>query len=505
MAEVDTSSYLKPGPPQNPLDQILKTGQAADVLGNIEVGKGIQQAIQPDGTIDRNILAQILKGSVAGSMQAPKALNALETLRHAGYAADTQGLVNFNTRMEHVGKAAAYIIENPTKDGVMKGFGYLANPNNGAAKVGLGIPQIADAQKEYYDAKGNLLPPAQIRAIAQRQATQAANTMEAIRMHLPGAENVDTGQRIVTAPTGTQMNPAIGRAVQKEIPPTAEQPGPNNQPTFRGTQPPSTGTDVQMPGQRAPQEDITKRILWPTNPTSGGKPVTLAQPGDGTQYGVPRGGAAALAPGQAEPLTASGAAYAKDLAESRGFAERMNPLKQAIPLLEKLGKTGVGPTTETIQHIKSAAQSLGLPVPNEKAITNYAEAKKYLSQNAAAVAPPGTNIPSVLNAFEANPNMQQPQQAAVELSKMLYGLGRLRQASVLAFQKTGLPAGQYTDWASKWAPQQDVRGYIADLMTPQQRKDLLKSVPKGSAQAAKVAESYKTAKSLDLLGDVERP
>ena len=108
----------------------------------------------------------------------------------------------------------------------------------------------------------------------------------------------------------------------------------------------------------------------------------------------------------------------------------MNPLKQAIPLLEKLGKTGVGPTTETIQHIKSAAQSLGIPVPNDKAITNYAEAKKYLSQNAAAVAPPGTNIPSVLNAFEANPNMQQPQQAAVELSKMLYGLGRLRQARI---------------------------------------------------------------------------
>src|SRR5438445_13486667 len=91
----DTSSYPKPST-QNPLDQILKTNE---VLGQYEVGRGVQQAIQPDGTIDRNILAQVLKGSIAGSMQAPKALNALETLRHAGYAADTQGLQNFDTRM----------------------------------------------------------------------------------------------------------------------------------------------------------------------------------------------------------------------------------------------------------------------------------------------------------------------------------------------------------------------------------------------------------------------
>src|ERR1700678_2244620 len=92
MADVNTDSYPKPQPPQNPLDQILKVGQTADVLGNMEVGKGIQAAIQPDGTIDRNVLAQVLKGSVAGSMQAPKALDALEKLRQAGYAADKEGI-----------------------------------------------------------------------------------------------------------------------------------------------------------------------------------------------------------------------------------------------------------------------------------------------------------------------------------------------------------------------------------------------------------------------------
>ena len=375
MADVDVSSYPKPQPPGNPLDQILKVGQTADVLGNLEVGKGIQQAIQPDGTIDRNILAQVLKGSVAGSMQAPKALNALETLRQAGYAADTQGLQNFDTRMQHIGKAAAYIIENPTRDGVMKGFGYLANPNNGAAKVGLGIPQIADAQKEYYDAKGNLLPPAQVRAIAQRQATQAQSSRDALLQHLPGAENVDTGQRIVTAPTGTQMRPAIGRTIQKEIPPTAEQPGPNNQPTFRGTQPPSTGIDVLMPGQR----DISKRIVgYQGQPTSGGQPTRLAQPGDGTvpnaaspsfsdrfgaAYGVPRGGPAAPPPGF-QTATEIGAKNSADmLADLNTANNESQATKAIIGNLEKESKNFTSGPLADYKRIGKSFVNANLPVP----------------------------------------------------------------------------------------------------------------------------------------------
>jgi hypothetical protein len=498
----DGSSYLKPGQGRDPLDQILKTNE---VIGQNEVGRGVQQAIQPDGTIDRNVLAQVLKGSVAGSMKAPQALNALETLRNAGYAADSTGLTNFHTRMELIRNSTQHLLDlAPTaspqqvKSALMNGFGYLLNPKNKGPEVGLTIPVIADAQKPFYDAKGQPKSAPEVINIAKQLATQAASTQEAIRMHLPGADNVDTGQRVVTAPTGSQMNPAIGRTIQKEISPDAVQPGSNLQPTFRGTQPPSTGTDVAMPSQRGQQPDITKRIVGYQGPPQG----QLAQPGDGVQYGVPRGGPSALAPGQAEPLTVSGTAYAKDLADSRGYAERMNPLRQAIPLLEK---SRVGPGTETIQHINAFTQAMGLPTWDEKKTINTAEAKKYLSQNAAAVAPPGTNIPSVLNAFEANPNMQQPKQAAVELSKMLYGLGRLRQASVLAFQKTGLPAGQYTDWASKWAPQQDIRGYMADLMTPDARKELLSKVKPGSPAAAKIAESYNTAKGLNLLGDVERP
>jgi hypothetical protein len=206
------------------------------------------------------------------------------------------------------------------------------------------------------------------------------------------------------------------------------------------------------------------------------------------------------APGAAAPLSASGEAYAKDLAESRTYASRMAPLGQAIPLLEK---TKTGPSQEFFQKIGAVAQTLGLPIPNKDQITDYAKAQKYLAQNASIAAPPGTNIPSVMNAFEANPNMQQPNQAAVDLSKMLYGLGRLRQASVLAFKQTGLPPAQYTDWASKWSTTQDPRAYMADLMTPEQRAKLGKTIKPDTPQAKKFRASFDQAKGLGLLGDVE--
>src|SRR5882672_4749888 len=99
---VDTSSYLKPQPAPNPLDTVTKFGQAADTLGNVEAGKAVQGAILPDGTIDRNALAQALKGTVAGSMKAIPTLSGYEQLRQAGHVADEAGLDNFQKRMATV-------------------------------------------------------------------------------------------------------------------------------------------------------------------------------------------------------------------------------------------------------------------------------------------------------------------------------------------------------------------------------------------------------------------
>src|ERR1700679_4355224 len=99
MTDVDTSSYPRPQPAANPFDTITRYGQAASAIGDVEAGKAVQGAILPDGSIDRNALAQSLKGTVAGSMKAIPTLNAYEQLRQAGHVAGEAGLENFQKRV----------------------------------------------------------------------------------------------------------------------------------------------------------------------------------------------------------------------------------------------------------------------------------------------------------------------------------------------------------------------------------------------------------------------
>lgn len=460
---VDTSSYPRPQPPQNPLDQILKVGQTAGVLGDIEVGKGMQAAIQPDGSVDRNALAQILKGTVAGSMAAPKALTAVEHLRNAGHQADAAGLQNFNTRMGLIASATAHIIDDPSKEGVMRGLSFLANPNNGASKVGLGIPQLVDAQKQFYDAKGNLKPPGELVKIAKQLNTQALQSQEALRQHLPQVENVDTGQRIVTAGKGSPMNPATGRTIQREIPPEATQPGADNQPTFRGTQPPSTGADVRYPGQ----PDISKRI------------VGYAKPGDGTEYGKPRGGAAAAAPGAAEAQREVGAISGKNLAAdldaSKNYQRTVFPLEKAIPALEQLGTTGSGPGTSEINNVKSFLLSMGVPGVNVEKIKNYDEANKYLVDFVNQTGNSGTND-KLAAAFSGNPSTKISNAAAQDVAKAALALQKMQRAQLSMFQKSGLPDDQYSKFTSSNALKLDPRAFGIDYMKPEQVKKMLESL-----------------------------
>lgn len=345
---VDTGSYPRPQPPQNPLDQILKVGQVADTLGGIEVGKGMQAAIQPDGSVDRNALAQILKQTVAGSMAAPKALTAVEHLRAAGHQADAVGLQNFNTRMGLIASATAHIIDDPSKEGVMRGLSFLANPNNGAAKVGLGIPQLVDAQKQFYDTKGNLKPPGELVKIAKQINTQALQSQEALKMHLPRAENMETGQGTETVSGGSPMSPAVGRFVQKEIGPDVTQPGVNNQPEYRGPQP-------RTPTTYAPGT--------PGAPTSGGKPVKLAQPGDGTTYGIPRGGSASPPPGFQTATEGEAQNSVRMAAELQTANNEAPATKAIIGNLEKEAKNFTsGPMADYKRLAKSFAVA-NIPLP----------------------------------------------------------------------------------------------------------------------------------------------
>lgn len=321
MAEVDTSSYPRPQPAQNPLDTIVKFGQAADQIGNIEAGKAVQGAIGPDGEIDRNALAQSLKGTVAGSMKAIPTLSAYEALRNAGHVADQAGADNFQKRMALINHLFGQLAskENPTIQDVNGVAARVLDPALNGPKYGITFPVVMNALKNFRGPDGRPLPPAEIRKRALEIQTMTGTTAEQLGAFSPRYQIVDDGNHIRFEPVGPSINPRTP-AVTKRIPTgeTVVDSDPRS-PTYRQT--------IRVPPQEAaPTQEIDRRgNVQPfkgNNPLSGAigpssaviptpVPTTAVGPGNNALSGV-----VPPAAGAERPAT---------------FAERFNPRMAGAP------------------------------------------------------------------------------------------------------------------------------------------------------------------------------
>jgi hypothetical protein len=216
-------------------------------------------------------------------------------------------------------------------------------------------------------------------------------------------------------------------------------------------------------------------------PTSTGAPQQ--QPLGAANYGgaMPTG----LSPKEtaAQTQSGSGAGSAVNDARLRGlnYNAEVFPLEQAIPALEKLGKTGVGPGTEEFNHVKSFLQSAGIPGLDVEKIKNFDEAKKYLTDFVNQNGNSGTND-KLAAAFAGNPNVGISQAASVDVAKSALTLRRYKQAQLVAFENSGKPDEDFPKEAGKWAREHDQRAYGFDLMMPDARKKVLESIPAGKRE-----------------------
>lgn len=218
-------------------------------------------------------------------------------------------------------------------------------------------------------------------------------------------------------------------------------------------------------------------------------------------------------PGAAEAQTATGigAANAYNAAsEAAGnYGQRINPLRQAIPILENMKETDIGPTSDRWNDIKSTAVSLGAGniagIDPEK-IKDYNELKKYFNQysvQAASAMGPHTND-GLASAVTSNPNVHMDKLSALELSKVAMGVERMKQAGVLEFNAKvdrgeAVPA-DFNKFMVKWGTQQDPRAFVYDLMTKDQQKKLKDTLP--PAELNKIRNGMNIADRHGLLGDV---
>lgn len=187
-------------------------------------------------------------------------------------------------------------------------------------------------------------------------------------------------------------------------------------------------------------------------------------------------------PGSAEAQVQTGAGSGAALNEARhrglNYRQEVFPLETAIPALEKLGKTGTGPGTDELNHVKSFLQSAGIPGFDADKITKFDEAKKYLTDFVNQNGSTGTND-KLAAAFAGNPSVNISNAAAVDVAKSALALRRMKQAQLVEFEKSGLPDSDFTKWASRWQLGHDPRAYGFDLMSADQRKKVIESFPEG--------------------------
>lgn len=277
MAEVDTSSYPRPQPgSNNPFDMITNVGKMADTLGNLEVGRGVQAALQPDGSIDRNELAGVLGQSRAGAMKAIPTLDALEKLRTAGYQADANGLDTLQKRFALTSHFFSGLASKPdaTVKDVNAIIKQVSDPALGGDKLGINVPLIMNIVKRFHGADGKPLSSKEIQRVALELQTQAASSAEILSQHSPQYGIVDDGQRKRFVPLGTKQDPVLPAPIANELPPSTQVPGPKNQPQFLGNQPgvPVQYLDprVRTPSVRQALEGFTGAEFGPAvNPQTG--------------------------------------------------------------------------------------------------------------------------------------------------------------------------------------------------------------------------------------------
>lgn len=375
--------------------------------------------------------------------------------------------------------------------------------------------------------------PAEIPRWRQKTFQQLSEVPQMINNHYGVPGTIDTGQTVTPTRTSPYRPGPIpgGPPIQKQVPPTTEVLGPGGVPQILGPQPSQlpVGAVQQpggLPGQYVPPTPGSTAPIVPKPVTS--LPVTappstapltppmkppLGSPSDRIAEGFdaaqqPRGPITGLAPGEREARTITGAASGTQLAQAReaanNYQREVFPLEQAIPLLDKLGTKGTGPGTETINHLKSFILSNvpGVTEDSFKGLSDvaaYDKAKKYLTDFVNQTGSSGTND-KLAAAFAGNPSVGISNAAAADVAKAALALRKMKQAQILEFHKLNLPDDQFAKWATTWSNTQDARAYGFDLMSKEKQDKLLKSMT--PQQKAVFARSLRIAHEAGLTNPI---
>ena len=219
--------------------------------------------------------------------------------------------------------------------------------------------------------------------------------------------------------------------------------------------------------------------------------------------------------GEGDALARSAADITALRSKNTSYPNDMVAINGLIHSLQAVGAKGSGPGTSELNTLKSALYSNFSWVPGvEKAVgdpqvmADYASGEKYAKQLATSLAEnigPGTNQ-GLTTAFGSSPNMNISNLAGTQLAKTLYGIRNMQQAMQIAFDKTGLPANQFHNWARQnWSTKVNPAGFMWDQLDDKEQDQVLKKIdanPKtAKAERAKLNASIHQAVTSGLMAD----
>lgn len=197
----------------------------------------------------------------------------------------------------------------------------------------------------------------------------------------------------------------------------------------------------------------------------------------------------------------SGKDFASDLTRAKNLQSDLYPAERALEIVKELGPQGFGPGTEGLNTVKSAIATW-LPNVDQKTIdgvSNFEQARKYLTQIARASGATGTND-QLAAAFEANPSVKMNSASIENVLKSVIALRKMQAAQTLMAANANIPPEQYSQWIAKNQNQFDARAFAVDMMDDKAKAKLYDSLKKDKNAYQKFEKTLQFAHDAELVG-----
>lgn len=447
--------------PEDPSEQISRFVNVRNALTGYKAEQAQSRALA--GATDANGNTDYAKARAAMAADPDAQFNLAQ-----GFSAQNRSrgedLLNNNAQLAY---------QEHTRDAAAGAFIRLANNPTDANIKGTASFMAAltpNAAKQIHWTANNImaLPSAQQRAEAIKElATTSLPGHERVAQAFGTPTSIDDGQ---TIQTGTQAGGMDGGAftpasgVQRQISPETN----------------SSPMDIVNP-------DGSHSYVRRDQVVGGGSTRPTFPPevmGDGrypSQQPANPGYQSAPAAGQVEAQRAAaeatgreaGAQFGEAGRHSAGYSDRIYRAQKALQLLGEVSPAS-GKIGEVKNRVVNAAVSLGMVTPSDKTAA-YDEANKYLTQM--AMSQPGATHSNeqLATALTSNPSTHINNLAAQDVLRANIALDRRANAAYLAFHQkypgtqAETHAHEWPSFQSEYTTKRDVRAFMFDVMSPQQR------------------------------------